>query len=101
MIYIGDGLTDVPCMKLVKVNGGYSIAVYKKGGKNKVEDLLRDGRVDFIVPADYSEDSELDRIVGDIVRKMAVVDSLKRKSKAQMKSQMKSEKAKKVSRKKG
>lgn len=101
MIYIGDGLTDVPCMKLVKVNGGYSIAVYKKGRKNKVEDLLRDGRVDFIVPADYSEDSELDRIVGDIVQKMAMVDSLKRKSKAQMKSQMKAKDAKKVSRKKG
>ena len=48
MIYIGDGLTDVPCMKLVKANGGYSIAVYQKGKKAKVEELLQDGRVDFI-----------------------------------------------------
>ena len=27
MIYIGDGLTDVPCMKLVKLNRGQSLAV--------------------------------------------------------------------------
>jgi len=84
MIYIGDGLTDVPCMKLVKANGGYSIAVYQAGKKSKVEDLLKDGRVDYLVKADYSENSELDVIVRDIVCKMAMVDSLKRKSKAQM-----------------
>ncbi|MCL2135500.1 MAG: haloacid dehalogenase-like hydrolase [Candidatus Bathyarchaeota archaeon] len=53
MIYIGDGLTDVPCMKLIKVNGGYSIAVYREGEKEKVNNLLRDERVDFLVPANY------------------------------------------------
>lgn len=59
MIYIGDGLTDVPCMKLVKINGGYSIAVYKKLQKKKVNDLLVNKRVDFITLADYSEGGEL------------------------------------------
>ena len=40
MIYIGDGLSDVPCMKMMKAYGGYSIAVYRKKD-SKVEDLLR------------------------------------------------------------
>ncbi len=85
MIYIGDGLTDVPCMKLVKVNGGYSIAVYPAGKMSAdAKALLRDGRVDFLTPANYSEGSELDGLVRDMIRKMAVVDSLKKKSKQQM-----------------
>ena len=59
MIYIGDGLTDVPCMKLVKANGGQSIAVYNPAnGSEVVQELLKDDRVNFAVPADYSEDSD-------------------------------------------
>ena len=76
MIYIGDGLTDVPCMKLVKVNGGFSIAVYQKRQKVKVDDLLKHQRVDFITPADYTEQSELDCIIKKIVDKMAIVSDL-------------------------
>ena len=83
MIYIGDGLTDVPCMKLVKSNGGYSIAVYHEANKVKVDELLKDNRVDFIALADYTENSELDKTVKDILAKMALEDSLKIRSKAQ------------------
>lgn len=86
MIYIGDGLTDVPCMKLVKVNGGNSIAVYTKGKRNKVESLLKDKRVDVIALADYSEGGELDTIVREILCKMAMVNSLKSRSKLQLKA---------------
>ncbi|HOP11088.1 MAG TPA: HAD family hydrolase [Oscillospiraceae bacterium] len=86
MIYIGDGLTDVPCMKLVKANGGYSIAVYQEGNQQKVADLLLDKRVDFIQLADYTKGSELDITIRDIICKMASVDSLKRKSDSQLKS---------------
>ena len=86
MIYIGDGLTDVPCMKLVKANGGYSIAVYTKGKRSKVEGLIEHERVDFISLADYSEGSDLDITVRDILCKMAMVDSLKSRTKNQLKS---------------
>ena len=71
MIYIGDGLSDVPCMKMMKAYGGYSIAVYQKKD-SKVEDLLMKDRVDFIYPADYSENAGLDLTVKNIIRKMVV-----------------------------
>ncbi len=75
MIYIGDGLSDVPCMKMMKSYGGYSIAVYQNRD-SKVEDLLRKDRVDFIYPADYSENTGLDITVKNIIRKMSVCDIL-------------------------
>ena len=60
MIYIGDGLTDVPCMKLVKQSGGHSIALYHNGEKEKVQPLLKHERVDWIFDADFREGSDLD-----------------------------------------
>lgn len=71
MIYLGDGITDVPCMKLVKVNGGYSIAVYQRNGKKKVEPLLTDNRVDFIEKANYSKGEKLEDTVKAIICKIA------------------------------
>lgn len=84
MIYIGDGLTDVPCMKLVKVNGGCAIAVYYNDKKSALR-LIKEDRVDFIAPADYSEGKELEQTVRDVICKIAMVDSLKRKSNKQKK----------------
>ena len=84
MIYIADGLTDVPCMKLVKVNGGYSIAVYQNRKKQEAEELLKDQRVTFIAPADYSEGSALDATVKDIISDMAIKDKLLRQHIKQM-----------------
>ncbi len=68
MIYIGDGLTDVPSMTVVQANGGNSIAVYKQQPGEEVKnaslevcrELLDIKRVNFIAPADYSEDSLLE-----------------------------------------
>ena len=80
MIYFGDGVTDVPSMKLVKVNGGCSIRVYS-GRRPPVRDrLIREGRVGFVFQADYSEGSELDLCVKDVVTQMASKDRLVRLS---------------------
>lgn len=75
MIYIGDGLSDVPCMKMMKAYGGYSIAVYQRRD-SKVEELLKNDRVDYIYPADYREGTGLDSTVKNIIRKMAICDIL-------------------------
>ena len=85
MIYIGDGLTDVPCMKLVRSNGGYSIAVYQKSKRSKVSDLIANNRVNFIELADYSEDSDLDKTVKTILRKMASENYLVNRTYSQLK----------------
>ena len=78
MIYIGDGLTDVPCMRLVKANNGQSIAVFHKRKKEIAAQLLAENRVDFITEANYSKNSELDGIVKTIIEKIAVVEKLAR-----------------------
>lgn len=66
MIYIGDGETDIPCFRLVKEQGGLSIAVYRphKGGAGKnAAQYKKDGRVHCVVPADYRDDKALAEIV--------------------------------------
>ncbi|HHT79735.1 MAG TPA: hypothetical protein GXZ69_00660 [Spirochaetales bacterium] len=70
MIYIGDGLTDVPCMKLVKNNGGKSIAVHKAGDLETSHKLMRERRIDFFAEADYRQDKELFSLVSTILAKM-------------------------------
>jgi 2-hydroxy-3-keto-5-methylthiopentenyl-1-phosphate phosphatase len=66
ILYIGDGLTDVPCMTVIRKNGGYAIAVYKSHssqGKTICKELLKAERVDFIAQADYKNGTELDRLI--------------------------------------
>ena len=76
MIYVGDGLSDVPCMKMMRAYGGQAIAVYQSGNRAGVEDLLAKGRVDFMFPADYREGTGLDVTVRNIIRKVAISDAL-------------------------
>ncbi len=75
MIYLGDGETDVPCMKIVKMFGGNSIAVYNPEIKKKVNvarKLLRQERVNFITPADYTKESRTYQVVCSIIDKIKI-----------------------------
>ena len=67
MIYIGDGFTDVPCMKLLKQKQGKSFAVYTESNKAFCETLIRDNRVSNIFPADYSENSLLENAIKEFI----------------------------------
>jgi hypothetical protein len=79
MMFIGDGATDIPCFRLVKEQGGLSIAVYKpntKGAREKAAGLLKDQRVHLTVPAIYTEGGELDIAVKANIDLVAARDHL-------------------------
>lgn len=83
MIYIGDGFTDVPCMKLVKVNGGHSVAVYSEDG-DSARAIMKQGRVDYLARADYEKGSDLENTVFsilDLVKANHVTTQIKIKDK--------------------
>jgi hypothetical protein len=63
MIYLGDGMTDVPSMALTKKNGGHAVAVYGDRGRDTCVKLLEAGRVDFVAKADFRKASRLTRRV--------------------------------------
>ena len=71
MIYIGDGETDVPAMKLLKTNGGTSIAVYDEN-KETAKTLLEQNRVNYIAKADYTDGSEIDAIIKSTIDRISL-----------------------------
>ncbi|MBS7289304.1 MAG: haloacid dehalogenase-like hydrolase [Bacteroidales bacterium] len=84
MIYFGDGETDIPCMKIVNMFGGHSIAVFDPRNEKKraaAQKLLRQGRVRFISPANYTKDSRTYRLVCSIIDKIKADHELLRLSK--------------------
>jgi len=73
MIYFGDGTTDIPCMKIVKMFGGNSIAVYDRNNQHQIDTartLLKQDRVNFICEADYRIGSEMYEVVTTIIDKI-------------------------------
>lgn len=79
MIYFGDGETDVPCMKIVKMFGGHSVGVYNPNNPQKVRSarkLLKQGRVNFIAPTDYTFRSRNYEIVCRIIDKVVADTNL-------------------------
>ena len=79
MIYLGDGETDIPAMKTVSLNGGKAIAVYNpntktqsgKKAKSITQELVTQGRANYVAAADYSEGSSLYKIIQLCIDSMA------------------------------
>lgn len=77
IIYLGDGDTDIPSMKMVRHQGGYSIAVFdperwaRRELQDKVYNLISEDRANFVVPADYTDGSQLDITVKGILGRIA------------------------------
>ena len=77
MIFIGDGETDIPSMKMVRHQGGHSVAVFDPGkwkdtrSQTNIYRLIAEDRVHFVAPADYSDGSLLDITVKGILGRIA------------------------------
>lgn len=81
MVFIGDGETDIPAMKMVKVNGGHSIAVYnssKRGKKDKAIKLIEENRVNIVASADYSNNKTIDKYVKFIIDKIEIDNKIRK-----------------------
>lgn len=80
LIYIGDGETDVPAMKMTTYQGGKAIVVYNpnqrtnegKKAKRAAKKLISDGRADYIASADYTKGSDLFNIISNCIEKFSV-----------------------------
>ena len=87
MIYLGDGTTDIPCMKIVKMFGGNSIAVYSPENQRQhdtARKLLKQDRVNFICQADYRVGGQIYEVVTTIIDKIKAENdfhALQRKNK--------------------
>ena len=80
-IYIGDGDTDIPAMKMVTFQGGRSIVVYqphRRGRKAIAHRLVQEQRADIAVPADYREGSVLELAVTAAIKQIAARHAFQR-----------------------
>ena len=77
IVFLGDGETDIPSMKMVSHQGGHSIAVFdpekwaKSSTQQHVYRLIAEDRAHFTVPADYREGSQLDVTVKGVLGRVA------------------------------
>lgn len=83
MIYLGDGLTDIPCMTLIKEKNGKSIAVYQPQKKDVVEQLLLDNRVNYVCKSDFKSNSNLEKLVKLILDSISISEKLLNRENAQ------------------
>ncbi len=79
IIFVGDGLTDIPSLSLVHSLKGHAIAVYDPARADKREEmmqLIREQRVNYVCEANYSSNSKMMTIVKSIVDKISADASL-------------------------
>ncbi|MFL5295049.1 MAG: HAD family hydrolase [Phenylobacterium sp.] len=72
--FFGDGLTDIPTMRLVTDQGGAAIAVYDAARERSIaaaRQLREDGRARLAGVADYRPGSDLDRLAEALLVEMA------------------------------
>lgn len=84
MVYVGDGDTDIPCMKLLKEKGGFSVAVYEEANLRKKADaakLLTDGRVCAVASANYRKGSKMDLMLKSFIDRAVADQALHKASK--------------------
>ena len=82
IVYIGDSATDIPCMRLVNSLGGHSVGVYDSentASKDTVRRMIRDERIRYYVPADYTKGCEMDTLMHRIIDKTAAYEVLEEK----------------------
>lgn len=80
IVYIGDSETDVPCMQIVRDNGGVSIGVYPPDAPNKdrILEIMKAGRISFYMPADYSAGAPIDELIKAVIDKTEKFEELER-----------------------
>lgn len=77
MVFLGDGDTDIPSMKLVREKGGQAVAVFdpekfeQRLSQGHLERLIAEDRIDHMASADYRPGSLLTIIVKGILGRMA------------------------------
>lgn len=79
IVYLGDGMTDVPCMAIVHEKGGRSIAVCQKGKEEKAKQLFNDERINFYCYADYRSGSKLEKYVKLIIDSTSIQEQILKK----------------------
>ena len=72
--FFGDGLTDIPVMRVMTDHGGHPVAIYdssKPYTEAAAAQLLKDGRARLAAGGDYREGSQLDDLAVEILAAMA------------------------------
>ena len=86
LIYIGDGISDMPAFSLMNDHGGIALGVVdaqKMGDWKGYKDMHKGRRVQNLSKADYAEDSELMQSLSLSIKSVAHIVALRKLSKGE------------------